>query len=245
MVLLKSTQNIEKAVELYKKLHKGVENGLEISIDNDGYIKHSDLIKLHNELKSKNNKEYEFDGLLQLLKGSAIDTRKQEPKRPKQTEEFKKQMEQLRESAKEQEYQNLIKNSEFSRTAPANNNNDDDLSPNQMMKEVKEQVTTIFNVLVSVGSVAWALWYWSGSSMGLGYAARTLMALFGALIVLIAEVVIYSRYKYKVDDARKTERKKKEHAKIISTTTFTSQSSPITEKNIKKKKSSTLRKRKA
>lgn len=89
------------------------------------------------------------------------------------------------------------------------------LTPLQEHKQVKSQITTIFNIFISVASVTYAIWYWSNSSMRLNDAYRVLLCLFFGLIVLIAEVFVYMSYLNKVEEAKIKERSKKEIKKVV------------------------------
>lgn len=92
---------------------------------------------------------------------------------------------------------------------------EDALTPAQEIKVVREQLTTILNIGISVASVAYALWYCSGTYFLWPLPARTLLALFGAILVLVAETVVYLSYKGKVRDARAKERAKVEHKTLL------------------------------
>ncbi|GMF03840.1 unnamed protein product [Ambrosiozyma monospora] len=96
----------------------------------------------------------------------------------------------------------------------------DNLTPSQQNKQLKQQLTTIFNIFISVVSVGYAVWYWSGSSMRLNDGVRILLCLFFSLLVLVAEVVMFGGYLKKIDDARIVERKKKEVKHVVETVTF-------------------------
>lgn len=127
-------------------------------------------------------------------------------------------MERLRREAQEQEYNKLINPTPEYNTLYDNSTIDtSELTPAQFHKELKNQLTTIVNILISVASVAYAVWYWTGSSWGLQDSYRVLVSLFFGLLVLVAEVVVYLGYLNKVEDARIREQKKKEVKKVIRT----------------------------
>lgn len=130
------------------------------------------------------------------------------------TPEFKKQLNILDLQQQERDYQELIKKSRFTNTFGISIG-DDIMSPSQMSKEIREQVTTVFNVLVSVVSVVFAIWYWSGSSTSLALHYRVIICLFFGILVLVAEVVVYNSYLRKISDAKLKERSKKEKKKIV------------------------------
>ncbi|QLQ78132.1 hypothetical protein HG537_0A03790 [Torulaspora globosa] len=126
--------------------------------------------------------------------------------------EFKKDMERLSLQQRENEYQELIQKSRLT-FSPSGKN--DDPTPAQMAKEIREQMTTVFNVLVSVVSVVFAIWYWSGSTTRLPLHYRVIFCLFFGILILVAEVVVYNSYLRKINDAKLKERSKIEKKKIV------------------------------
>lgn len=134
------------------------------------------------------------------------------------TKEFRKQLDKLRLIQQENEYQRLVnKEKEHSDLVHVKEGDELELSPAQINKQIKEQVTTIFNILLSVVSVVFAIWYWTGTSMRIEVQYRILLCLFFGILVLVAEVVVYNSYLNKIDAAKQKERKKKEKKKIIKT----------------------------
>lgn len=127
------------------------------------------------------------------------------------TPEFRKQLETLRLQMEEKNYQTMLKRNGVTLSS---NSTDGEISLAQINRELKEQITTIFNILVSVVSVIWAIWYWSSS---LAPQWRILLCLFFGILILIADVVVYSSYLRKIDEAKDKERKKKEQKKVIAT----------------------------
>ncbi|SCV01587.1 LAME_0G17194g1_1 [Lachancea meyersii CBS 8951] len=126
------------------------------------------------------------------------------------SDSFKKQLDRLRLELNEQEYQEMVK-----RDGLTTFHDEDNLTPAQMNKQVKEQVTTVFNILVSVVSVVFAAWYWSGSSAGMKPHNRIILCLFSGILILVAEVVVYNSYLRKIDEARKREKSKREVKTVI------------------------------
>ncbi|QLL30566.1 hypothetical protein HG536_0A03840 [Torulaspora globosa] len=129
--------------------------------------------------------------------------------------EFKKDLERLGLQQRENEYQELIKKSRLRDSPFGSSGKNDDPTPAQMAKEIREQMTTVFNVLVSVVSVVFAIWYWSGSSTRLPLHYRVILCLFFGILVLVAEVVVYNSYLRKISDAKSKERSKKEKKKVV------------------------------
>lgn len=135
------------------------------------------------------------------------------------SKQFLKSMEVLRLRAKEEEYQRLVRPSPH-QTLYEEKFDAEHLSPAQAAKEVKSHITTIFNILISVASVVYAIWYWTSTSWAIRDSYRVLLCLFFGLLVLIAEVVVYMGYLNKIEDAKIRERNKKEVKKVIRTVTF-------------------------
>ncbi|CUS20667.1 LAQU0S01e11870g1_1 [Lachancea quebecensis] len=129
------------------------------------------------------------------------------------TDEFKEHLEQLRSEQEEKDYQAMVRRDGLG----AMLENGEVLTPAQMTKQVKEQVTTVFNILVSVVSVVFAVWYWTGSSTRMEPPTRVLLCLFGGILVLVADVVVYNSYLRKIEEARVRERSKKERKTVVKT----------------------------
>ncbi|GMG19758.1 unnamed protein product [Ambrosiozyma monospora] len=165
--------------------------------------------------------------LFELLQG-AVFYKPAKVTKPK-SKEYLKLMEKLRIQQQEREYQKLLKgtdpisqlrNGSGFNSVNANTDEYDTLTASQQSKQLKQQLTTIFNIFISVASVGYAVWYWSGSSMRLNDGVRILLCLFFSLLVLVAEVVMFGGYLKKIDDARIVERKKKEVKHVVETVTF-------------------------
>lgn len=172
-----------------------------------GWISHHDLIKLYELIDEPK--------IMVLLRN--INFYHPAPQVKPKSPEFLTQMELLRRRNKELEYQRLIKNDASLSLASVG---DPVMSPSQEAKQLKHQITTIFNVLVSVCSVSYAVWYWTDSSMRISAPARVLLSLFFGLLVLIAEVVVFNGFLSRVEDARRKETTKKEVRKLVSTVTI-------------------------
>ncbi|VBB89835.1 Conserved hypothetical protein [Yarrowia lipolytica] len=149
------------------------------------------------------------------------------PEKKKKTREFLRILETQKRLLEEADYQQLLvdKSAPEITTRGLNDHlvHSTDLtapSVSQQTKELKHQITTIFNIALSVVSVSYAIWYWTKSSAGMGVSARALLAIWGGLLILVAEVVVYGRYVRKTTEARVTERKKKESKQIVSTSEF-------------------------
>lgn len=160
----------------------------------DAWIDHKYLIELSRSAAIP---------LMQLVRGTSVYF---EPKPVvEKSQEYLDLMSELRLRQQEKEYQELIGRNEEQTV----------IKPGTIeAKALKEEVTTIFNITISVVAVAWAIWkwtpYWSVQS-------RTLACLFGSILILVAEVVVYLGYRRRVNDARNTAKVLKEKRKIIQT----------------------------
>ena len=125
------------------------------------------------------------------------------------TKQFKQRLEYLKLKQDEDMYQDMIRKSNL-RTS-----DEDWVSPAQINKQIKEQITTVFNIIVSVLSVVVAIWYWTNSSMNASPQYRILLCLFFGILVLIAEVVVYNSYLRKIDEAKDKEKTIEEKKKVI------------------------------
>ncbi|GMM35467.1 Vph2 protein [Saccharomycopsis crataegensis] len=158
------------------------------------------------------------------------------PPKPKtvQTPEFQRQLQRLRNLEEERRYQEMAysdKTTIYDKSLSIHQDTrlrldggeDDDvsLSPSQFSKQVKEQMTTILNILITAGSVAFAVWYWTKTSMtNVSISTRVFLSMAFGFLVLVAEVVVYNGYLRRMDDAKQTERRKKEKKKVVKTITI-------------------------
>lgn len=131
------------------------------------------------------------------------------PPKSSYTPEFAAQLAKLKIIQQEQEYQELINKGNYKFDK-------DYISPSEFAKEVKNQITTIVNILVSVLSVVYAIWYWTDNYQ-FNQGTRVLLCLFFGILILVAEVVVFNSYIRKIDEAKIKESKKKEIKKIIET----------------------------
>lgn len=166
-------------------------------------------------------KEYRKDNDLQcsikeLLKPLEFEFKPKAVRGLHYSEDFKKKLEFLKYQEQELEYQSMVKRSKFVFSLQE----DDELTPSQINKQIKEQVTTVFNVLVSVISVVVAIWYWTGSSTNFPVHVRLLLCLFFGILVLVADVVVYNSYLKKLEEAKVKEKTKVEKKKVLSKITL-------------------------
>lgn len=199
MVSLTVTPTISSAINEYfidteKKDHDSLLNLSKSSAeDYKLFISHADLVVL--------SKTTSYP-LSKLIVNSSI-YHPPKPKAAPKSPEYLKLMKELRLQQQEREYQELVGNS-------FNKNDHEFQTPGEIVKEVKEQLSTIVNVLLSVFSVGYAVWYWSGTSTHWQVPTRTLMSVLAALIVVVAETGVYLGYKHRIFEARRVEQAKKE-----------------------------------
>lgn len=131
------------------------------------------------------------------------------------SKEFLASMEHLRLLAMEQEYQRLVNPKPTMGTLYEDKLDEEPFNPARAHKEVKSHITTMFNILISVASVVYAIWYWTNSSWKLRDSYRVLLCLFFGILILVAEVVVYMAYLKKIEAARVKERQKLEVKKVV------------------------------
>lgn len=174
------------------------------------WISHKELIELARGLPDPWN-------LRGLLRGTSVYTEPPSPPAPK-TKEFIQHMEKIRNDVAEREYQELI--------SRPNDKPFPVLDPREV-KDTKEQLTTIVNIIVSIVSVGFALWYWSSSFSD---PSRVLLAVFGSIATAFAEVVVYMGYRRRIDEAREIENPKTSSVPAEKTATPISSGSEHTHK---------------
>ncbi|CCE88747.1 Piso0_001526 [Millerozyma farinosa CBS 7064] len=188
-----------------------IDESLKEELIRTSYISHENLLQFY--LDNQPTKSFlELIRQCKLYVGDYIpeECTRRKPK----SKEYIEFMNKLMLEEKANEYDRLVnKRSEFQTLY--DHSSKDSLTPSQEHKQVKSQITTIFNIFISVASVTYAIWYWSNSSMRLNDAYRALLCLFFGLIVLIAEVFVYMSYLNKVEEAKIKERSKKEIKKVI------------------------------
>ena len=194
----KSNEGIDGDIDLFLKRHAIPMQSLLFYVKE--YRKDSDLPCSIKELL----KPLEFEFKPKAVRGSHY------------SEDFKKNLEFLKYQEQELEYQSMVKRSK----SVFSLQEEDELTPSQINKQIKEQVTTVFNVLVSVISVVVAIWYWTGSSTNFPVHVRLLLCLFFGILVLVADVVVYNSYLKKLEEAKVKEKTKVEKKKVLSKITL-------------------------
>lgn len=202
MTLFELTEKIKTTID--KSLYDSREKAKLLQLE---YIGHKELITFYQEC-------HPTPSLLSLIKQTKLYIPPYETFKQPKTKEYMRMMERLRLEAQEAEYKKLI-NPAPQHSTLYDTSNQEYISPVQAHKELKNQLTTIVNVFISVGSVSYAVWYWTASSWGLKDSYRVLLTVFFGLLVLVAEVVVYMGYLNKVEEARLREYNKKEVKKVI------------------------------
>lgn len=131
------------------------------------------------------------------------------------TKEFEESMARLKLLEMESEYQRLVKPKPTFGALYEDRIDEEPYNPAQAHKEVKSHITTMFNILISVASVVYAIWYWTNTSWRLRDSYRVLLCLFFGILILVAEVVVYIGYLNKIEAARVKERQKKEVKRVV------------------------------
>lgn len=182
------------------------------SLLNRDSISHSDLHSFYLRCKPT-------PSLLELVRLTKLSIENKNPvEEVPKSQEFIESMELLKLKAKEEEYRQLVKPKQEYTTMYENV--DDDFNPAQAHKETKSHITTIFNILISVLSVVYAIWYWTDTSWKIKDSYRVLLCVFFGLLILVAEVVVYLSYLNKIEEAKIKERKKKEVKTVIKSFTL-------------------------
>jgi hypothetical protein len=186
-------------------------------------ISHAQILRLFNKLQELSPNPPHLDS---LLRGSQIYVPPPPPKSTK-TPEYEALMARLRREQEEREYAQLTRPSPYHVSpsmAPsasaafafkateaymdAATLGDDEATYN----DINRQTTLIFNVLISVIACAAALWtmasWWSTP-------ARLFLSMGGSFVVGVAEVGVYYGYIYRLKDAVKTEKNKKEVKSVV------------------------------
>jgi hypothetical protein len=238
------TPAIVEAVNKYNTRHLSRRDE-ETSLDSPkegNPISHAQLIDISKMLRGK-NEDIHLD---QLLKGCAI---YQNPKStPKQkSTEYEQLMARLRKEDEARQYERMLhpesiqhQNTTYGHMLNHNQNiaasQEDDLT----YKEINRQIGLIFNVLVSIIACGIAIWIaarrWSAPP-------RLALSMAGSLIVGIAEVVVYTGYLRRLNEAKVMEKKKKEVVSIHDSWVIEPTSKSSATKSKKESKFSGLRSR--
>ncbi|QFZ28910.1 putative vacuolar ATPase assembly integral membrane protein [Clavispora lusitaniae] len=178
-------------------------------------ITHKELIRFYREYRP-------CSSLLELVRSTrmVIPNKNTRNETIPKTKEFLESMELLKLKAKEEEYRKLVGTSTDMNFVFTHDPNEEPFNPSREIKQTRSHVTTIFNIFISVGSVVYAIWYWTDTSWKIKDSYRVLLCLFFGLLILVAEVVVYIGYLNKIEDARIKEKEKKEIKKVVRSITL-------------------------
>lgn len=194
------------------KLSKNLQEA--IAKSGDGWIPQGETVN-KDDVIAWYQRQSDFTSLRDILKlTSVVVVQPPATETKPKSAEYQKLMTQLRKREQEAEYNKLVN----PRPQYDTLYQPDPLQaplPAIAAKQLKEQITTIFNIFVLVASVVYAVWYWTGSSWGLEPVWRVLLCVFTGLLVVTAEVVVYMGYLRRVEEARTKERNKKEVKKVV------------------------------
>ncbi|EFQ34144.1 hypothetical protein CGRA01v4_09728 [Colletotrichum graminicola] len=190
-------------------------------------ITHSQVLHLWRDLKSEGIDGFSLEG---LLRGANVYI-PPPPPQPEPSAEYKALMAHLRREEEERTYQRMMKQSSrtdnFSQQVPGTasrahafaevnrpmreaDNGDDEVT----LGDVQKQVMVIFNFLVSIVGVAATIWI---ASRWWSVTARIFLTLAGSILVLVAEVVVYSGYVWRMTEAKANREEPEEIKEVMQT----------------------------
>lgn len=266
MVLLIQTPAILTALESYasQNPHSSLQaNDTEPSLTSPTLgapISHSQILQLFHTLKTQSPANHSH--LPDLLLGSKVYTPPPAPK-PQPSSEYLALMARLRAEQESRDYQKMLTPA----TAPSGGKNPYtrfaapktaaawdlgiDIKPGDedtgAMQDIDAQISLIVNVVVSIvacGGAFFLLLRYTGWSDGI----RVLASMFGALVVGLAEVVLYASFVRKVGEGKMIERGIKEERSIENTWVIEGSGKEVLEKigreKVKVERADALRRRK-
>jgi len=190
-------------------------------------ITHSQVLHLWRDLKSEGIDGFSLEG---LLRGANVYIPPPPPK-PEPSAEYKALMARLRREEEERTYQRMMKQpsrtDNFSQQVPGAasrahafaevnrpmreaDNGDDEVT----LGDVQKQVMVIFNFLVSIVGVAATIWI---ASRWWTVTARIFLTLAGSILVLVAEVAVYSGYVWRMTEAKASRKEPEEIKEVMQT----------------------------
>lgn len=193
MVLLTMTPRIAAALRVHSTLTTTSPTAPPLDIaDSAPAIAHRDLHALASALRAHdpaNAASYSFSA---LLRGTGVYTPPPPPPPPR-SPEYVALMARLRREQEEREYHALVA------PAPTRTGDDDD-EEEATWKEVRSQVSVIFNILLSTLATAAAVWK---VAAGWDVPQRLAAAFVSALVVAVAEAVLFGGYVRRLGQARR------------------------------------------
>ncbi|KAF1810747.1 hypothetical protein P152DRAFT_450742 [Eremomyces bilateralis CBS 781.70] len=242
MVLLTITPATKDALQAYQALghREDDSDSLKFPVDGDvgQPISHGDVVFLSQSLlkyysatapdgdEVERKRHASLYTLNQLLRGARIYEEPPKPK-PQPSSEYVKLMARLRREQEAKDYERMtfhpsdpFTKPQFLGTTPRPT--DSFSVGNQWVSEpddvtyadVNRQLALIFNVLISIVACGAAIWV---AARHMDVPARLALSMVGAIVVAVAEVVIYSGYIRRIQESKASEAKTKEAKEIYET----------------------------
>ncbi|GJD00175.1 vacuolar h+-atpase assembly protein [Colletotrichum higginsianum] len=190
-------------------------------------ITHRQILDLFKELRSEGVDGFSLEG---LLRGATVYIAPPPPK-PEPSAEYKALMARLRREEEERTYQRMMKQASrmenFSQQFPSattrahafaevnrpmreSDNGDDEAT----LGDVQKQVMVILNFLISIIGVAATIWI---AARWWNITARIFLTLAGSILVLVAEVAVYSGYVWRLTEAKANRKEPEEIKEVMQT----------------------------
>ncbi|KAF6839828.1 vacuolar h+-atpase assembly protein [Colletotrichum musicola] len=227
---LAEARSAEDEEKMTKSKESTAESSSEPSLDDPAVgkpISHGQILELWRKLQRDGVAGFPLEGLLQ----SAQVYNPPPPPKPEPSEEYKALMARLRRDEEEKSYQRMLKQpsrleafaqqfpnasaqaavfAEVNRPIRESDNGDDVAT----YDDVQKQLMVILNFLLSVIGVGATIWiaarWWS-------LTARIFLTMGGAIVVLIAEVAVYSGYVWRLTESKKTHKEPPEVREVVQT----------------------------
>ncbi|RVD81724.1 uncharacterized protein DFL_009574 [Arthrobotrys flagrans] len=198
MVQLSHTAASRRAIRAYSAITEDPPSG---GFDPDSAsIDHTGITKIARECRSRDP----HCALDVLLRGTEIYI-PERPSKPEPSAEYVALMEKLRHEQAEKVYASMLNISER------------DDSPRSIAKEISDQISVILNVLFSAIFTGLAIWYATANLTAYKRREpfRVGASIAVAIIVAVAEVVLFNSYLRKMDDAQTKARLQPEVKSIV------------------------------
>ncbi|EXF73862.1 hypothetical protein CFIO01_07327 [Colletotrichum fioriniae PJ7] len=188
-------------------------------------VTHSQILDLWKSLKMEGIEGFSLEG---LLRGARVYIPPPPPK-PEPSAEYKALMARLRREEEERTYQRMLKQpsrmeafsqqfpsaaarahafAEVNRPLNEADNGDDEVT----LGDVQKQMMVILNFLISIIGVAATIWI---AARWWNVTARIFLTLGGAIVVLIAEVAVYSGYVWRIGEAKSKTKEPEEIREVM------------------------------
>ncbi|KAK1672204.1 endoplasmic reticulum-based factor for assembly of V-ATPase-domain-containing protein [Colletotrichum godetiae] len=188
-------------------------------------ITHGHILDLWKNLKTEGIEGFDLEG---LLRGARVYIPPPPPK-PEPSAEYKALMARLRRDEEERSYQRMLKQpsrmeafsqqfpsaaarahafAEVNRPMNEADNGDDEVT----LGDVQKQMMVILNFLISIIGVAATIWI---AARWWNVTARIFLTLGGAIVVLIAEVAVYSGYVWRIGEAKSKTKEPEEIREVM------------------------------